>query len=272
MRHNHADRLLHHRGHGCRMESRKLANNTYLERRDGDAIAVRLHSTDIITLHAPANGTELVTLDSGGWLTMTTKGRMHDYAPGVGIESDRGVWQVVIRDEDVYYLGTVYPFADGFTYDLSTGLATPETMDLVYAQQRRNRADRATLDAIRQYVDGYCQPHVLARIGQRLMDGDLMGDCWFCSMASDDHDHLRAHIEEDYYVPSLAINATVERGYGDPRVVLSMMARDWVEGRRGRSEMFAHDLSDYLKRRLLVGAHSKRSPGNRTPTGYFGMV
>lgn len=299
------------------MESRKLENNTYLERRDNDSIAIRLHNTDIVTLHKD----DTVTLSSGGWLTMTTKNRISNYAPGIRIESDQGVWQVVIletamlcdecraqqgqphepycephrimfgRDDrpityserTAYHLGTVYPFADGFTYDLNTGFATDETMDLVYEQQRRNAADQITLSRIRDFINGYTQPHVLAHVAQVLMDGDLAGDCWFCSMvdtdtgenwgdSSGDSGHLWAHLDEDYYVPSLAIHATRERGYGNPDVVLSMMAHDWLAGRHGRTDLFADDLSNYLKRRLLVGAHSKRSPGARTPSGYYGVV
>lgn len=294
MRYTEANRLLFHRGHGGRIESRKLANNTYLERRpdDNDALAIRLHNTDVVTLHRPTEDTELVTLDTGGWLTVTTKGRMHTYAPGIRIESDRGVWQVAILDPDGDTIQVtpdsyprpfvvVYPYADGFTYDLTTGMATAPTMDLVYAVERANAKDRDTLDAIRDFVKGFTEPHILAHVGQQLLDGNLAGDCWYCLMVDEDgvtwgdrnadHDHLWSHLDEDYYVPTLAVHATRERGYGDPDFVIGLRARDWVDGRGRSADAFADDLSDYLKRRLLVGSHSKRSPGNRTPTGYFGM-
>lgn len=60
----------------CR-ERRRLQNNTYLERRPGDDIAVRLHSTDVLTFSP--DGT--ITLDTGGWNTVTTKDRMNTYLP-----------------------------------------------------------------------------------------------------------------------------------------------------------------------------------------------
>ena len=61
-----AERLLNGR------DSRKIANNTTL-RRDGDEFVVRLHYTDIVRYHAD----DTVTLNSGGWQTVTTKQRMN---------------------------------------------------------------------------------------------------------------------------------------------------------------------------------------------------
>jgi hypothetical protein len=54
--------------------SRKLCNNTYLKR-DGDDIHVLLHSTNVITFHK--NGD--ISLFTGGWNTITTKGRINNY-------------------------------------------------------------------------------------------------------------------------------------------------------------------------------------------------
>lgn len=41
---------------------RKLENNTYLEERDGNTIAVKLHATDVVTFHRDGR----VVLNSGG--------------------------------------------------------------------------------------------------------------------------------------------------------------------------------------------------------------
>lgn len=60
----------------ARGDSKPLANNTRLYRR-GDDYAVRLHSTDVVTLHP--DGT--YTIDAGGWKTATTKQRICDYSP-----------------------------------------------------------------------------------------------------------------------------------------------------------------------------------------------
>jgi hypothetical protein len=57
---------------GRNREHRKHSNNTVLQRR-GDDIAMTLHATDIVVV-APDG---LITLNSGGWQTVTTKRRMN---------------------------------------------------------------------------------------------------------------------------------------------------------------------------------------------------
>lgn len=54
----------------------KIAHNTYLVRR-GDGIAIRLYSTDIITIHDD----NTYTLNVGKWKTVTTKNRLNSYLP-----------------------------------------------------------------------------------------------------------------------------------------------------------------------------------------------
>ena len=54
--------------------SRPIENNTRIEQR-GEDYAVRLHETDVVTFHMDGS----VTLDSGGWLTVTTKARMNEF-------------------------------------------------------------------------------------------------------------------------------------------------------------------------------------------------
>lgn len=54
-------------------DSRKLCNNTYLCRRDEDAVAVRLHSTDVVTFFSDGR----IEISTGGWNTITTKDRIN---------------------------------------------------------------------------------------------------------------------------------------------------------------------------------------------------
>lgn len=71
------DARLHDRK-GKPVFSRKVANNTYLERAvSGGGIAVRLHETDILTFWPNGN----VRFYTGGWGTVTTKERMHRFLP-----------------------------------------------------------------------------------------------------------------------------------------------------------------------------------------------
>ena len=78
---------------------------TTLERRSDDIIAVRYHSTDVVTYHA--NGD--IVLDSGGWWTSTTKKRINRYLPLS--------MYVTQRDFEwfVFAAGVEVPFVDGFT-------------------------------------------------------------------------------------------------------------------------------------------------------------
>jgi hypothetical protein len=72
---------------------KKLKNNTYLYPR-GEDYAVRLHYTDVVTIHA--DGT--YTLNSGGWDTPTTKDRINAYSPA-RVASERGEW-IIWRADD----------------------------------------------------------------------------------------------------------------------------------------------------------------------------
>jgi len=79
-------------------QSRRIAHNTYLERTGEDEVSVRLHSTYIVRFRA--DGT--TRLDSGGWLTVTTKERMNRYLPaGFRIAATRRVWFLYFLGERV---------------------------------------------------------------------------------------------------------------------------------------------------------------------------
>jgi hypothetical protein len=76
-------------------KSKKIANNTYLERDfitdDGNDVIfrVRLHRTRIVSFYR--NGD--VEVHTGGWLTVTTKERINRYLPpGYNVWSERGQW------------------------------------------------------------------------------------------------------------------------------------------------------------------------------------
>jgi hypothetical protein len=91
-------------------DSRKLCNNTYLRRdyshRNGENdLAVRLHSTDVVVFHP--NGS--VTLNTGGYNTVTTKDTINCYSP-CRVWSERGQMFVGVN-------GKSYPFDRTVTVD-----------------------------------------------------------------------------------------------------------------------------------------------------------
>lgn len=83
-------------------ESRKLRNNTYLIRRSETKIAVRLHSTDVVTFHADGS----IDLHDGGWCTVTTKDRINRYFEG-RVWTESGYWFTSFRGQTVAGLGSV---------------------------------------------------------------------------------------------------------------------------------------------------------------------
>lgn len=79
-------------------KSRKIGNNTYLERLDDQTIGVKLHSTYVVQYKADGD----VILSSGGWHTLTTKQRLNRYSGAT----------VTQKNYDWFVNGQ--PFHDGF--------------------------------------------------------------------------------------------------------------------------------------------------------------
>jgi hypothetical protein len=85
--------------------SKKIANNTCLVRLEDGTIAVRLHSTDVVVLHADG----AYTLQSGGFKNATTKARLNRFSPAK-------VFQQAYR----WYIGSKEnEFRDGMIVDAS---------------------------------------------------------------------------------------------------------------------------------------------------------
>ncbi len=122
-----------YREDGKWVSGRKVARNTYLERRGGlSGIALKLHNTDILLWRTD----NTVELSSGGWLTTTTRGRINEWLPketGTGrmaqVWSDRGYWMVSFKSHEDRAKGNRHvslpeldtvPYHDGLTIDLAT--------------------------------------------------------------------------------------------------------------------------------------------------------
>lgn len=207
---------------------RKVANNTYLERR-GDDIALRLHDTDIVVYRA--NGD--ITLDSGGWRTYTTKDRMNTYGPFKWVSQDKGVWYVCTSD------------AERYRYDDGITLHPDGTVTGFVPDQKARNDDKRAKDVRRRvkvFVDSITADEVVRALE------DMGGDCLFCRMGHpsgciDDHLHSR------YFHGSMLVNAVRSKHYGSPDFVLSMMYHDAKAGRV--SDWLKQDLGGYLRKQML---------------------
>ena len=191
---------------------------TRIIRRDDGRIAVKYHETDVLTF-APSGVT---VLDSGGWLTLTTRECFNTYLPGgFRVHQERGVWYVA-RYEDPEWK-TYGVFKDGcrVTEEQAGGLDQPEVAKAI-------RSKRAKIN---QYVQDFTAA---------LLNGEVpapsTGDCLYCGMvtengtplgeASKSPDHIWEHIAEPYYVPSLLARA-VKVG-NCPLIVAAFIGEIWL--------------------------------------------
>ena len=78
---------------------KNLKRNTWLVRWDEDRIDVVFHGTAIVK--AFSDGSYI--LDSGGWQTSTTKGRINEYAP-VYIYQKKHVWYISWQGQDIEFV------------------------------------------------------------------------------------------------------------------------------------------------------------------------
>lgn len=175
--------------HGRDKTDRPLEGKTTRIRRVADdAVALRYHQTDVITWYEDGR----IVLDSGGWHTSTTKQKM-GYA--VVVIQTRGVWTL-------RWHGVTYVYEDGITLypdGRVEGAGDTDESDKL----------RKLLGQVNRYVSGYMDA---------LLAGDVpppsAGDCWYCMMrvsgtgvplgeSNGNTEHLKMHMKEKYYVPSL---------------------------------------------------------------------
>ena len=206
--------------------SRIVGNNTVNYKREDGSDVIRLHRTDIIVTNPDGS----VTLNSGGYRTVTTKARINEY-----------IHHRVYQDAGVWYIGDEVPFFDGITIDAS-GELPDVSMD------EPNRVRELT-DRINAYVRLIKEVDTLPKPNG--------GDCWICLMfdkpepgdanaaGSGDTMHLAEHMREGYVHGSLLVNAMRFAGYRDQQVALHyhMNMRD----------SFVRATRSYLKARFRIG-------------------
>lgn len=164
--------------------AKRIANNTlrvqYVDGRE----SIRLHLTDVIT-KTPDGRT---VYNSGGWRTVTTKDRMNQYGPA-RITQEKGVW---------YIGGKVYQDGCYIKGGKVFGALPVKTAKKTAGDVKKIR------EYCREYMDKFFAYEIPAPSN---------GDCWGCLMKTEDGqrplgrdgDHVRQHIKEKYYVPSLLV-------------------------------------------------------------------
>lgn len=213
-------------------KSRKLENNTYLIR-DGEKVYVRLHDTNICQYNE--DGT--LTLDTGGWFTVTTKSRLNQcIAPlGFSITQVKGLW----------YFTPAVVFGKG----CRPVLHPDGTITGAYVARAEVERMKELKKNISRYVRKFGE-----YVSHYKVPTPSVGDCLMCQ-AFGGSEHLISHMEEYYFVPTLLYNALHAAGYGD--VVFYLVFNQTPEERGGMAS-FAVDASKralrrYINRELGIG-------------------
>lgn len=206
-------------------KSRIVANNTLLiDYKDGSR-AVRFHTTDVVT---ERDG--IITLNSGGWRTVTTKERINN---PIGMKRN---FPYLYQRDSQWFIGEGV-FYDGIQFD-SAGTQISE-IKVDNADERRKMKLR---------IKNYCN-----LVTEKNIPTPNNGDCWYCLMKTDegktlgdslgDNDHLLSHIKEGYLHGSILVNAMREAGYNDSQIGFHYHLR--------LHKTFKHSLQKYLTKRLV---------------------
>lgn len=204
-------------------KSQIIANNTLRIDYADNSQAIRLHNTDVITFN-PDNS---ITLNSGGWRTLTTKDRISSYST-LRTRQDKGLWYV-----------NGFLFYDGITFSKDGKLLSKE--------QKPNLDKVAKLKLkISKFV---------GKLSENNLPMPSSGDCWLCSFKDkngttwgeqrgDNNDHLLQHVKEGYLHGSLLVNAMLEAGYTRPGQIGLFYHMKMVDA-------FKRSLRKYLQKRLI---------------------
>ena len=197
-----------------------LENNTRLLQRDEDFV-VRLHETDVVTLH-PDN---TFTLQTGGWQTVTTKDRICRFSPA-RINAEKGFWWLAISGDWKQKV----MFEEGMRVNEE---GTPLNAH-PWQQESLLKKRKLMRQIVNDYIAGFMQHYAGKGFPmQNEQAFDFSGDCFTCQSMSSKKPapkdislgHIVQHMKESYYVPSLFRKAIEWRGYPDPSVIYS-----WAHG------------------------------------------
>ena len=198
--------------------ARIVKRNTFERQENGETV-IRLHGTDIVRKHK--NGS--VTLNSGGWKTITTKDRMSDHMPaGYQLYSNKGQW---------YVRNGHWGDKDALAVPYFDNMVIPRDVKVPKAKGAREAAREEKLRAqIRKFVCDVPLKGPFPEPGN--------GDCWYCLMktrdgkslgdASGNRDHILSHIKERYLHGSLIVNALLWAGYRSPQTIYQMGMGDSI--------------------------------------------
>jgi hypothetical protein len=243
-------------------KGKPIANNTRLYKR-GDEFEIVLHQTAVVSILPEGK----YIIRTGGWNTLTTRDRLNRYAPG-RFFTEQGIlywvpgWAAGIPGEKIVVEEGMIIGEEGQVYEHDAARAEAYVREV-----------RQTKKLINNYIDGYI------RALEKGMPVPSGGDCWYCCMRTEegrtlgdqtgDHLHLREHLEERYFVPTLMFLALEEAGYPHPGVFVEHDGETMTVRKHDRAPI-RRSLRAYLQRRLIPGAAGGPTVGDEyDPAGGF---
>jgi len=232
-----------------------VSRNITLHQREGH-IALKFYETDIIQAFPDGS----IVLHSGGYRTVRTKGWMNEHLPfGYFIYSDKSAWWI-----SKGWRTTPTLFQDGIRIGPKGAIYSARGPSLKSLQKLKKQVDEFSREFAEKMLKG--KIHAPGN-----------GDCWFCLMKTqegktmgdacgDPSDHLRSHLKDKYYVPSLLLNALKEIGYvndGPSCIWAWPLAKYWGKQEIGDFSYLLEDtkvkyacaLRRYLYRRLGIAGN-----------------
>lgn len=200
---------------------RPIANNTRLIRRSDDAIAIRLHQTDVVTMHRDGGH----TLSSGGWETVTTQDRISSCGFSVGASYIRWLPGWVVPEpgcggpwyapEDKRHI-----FFSGIHFD-ANGRCTNSKGTVAEARIEHEEEVRETRAAVAKGV-GFAR-FAANELERTAMDADPL----YCAGCANGGSCTEEHLHEREVPPSMILRAVAEYSEADPRTLLGFR---WEKG------------------------------------------
>jgi len=193
---------------------RLAKNNTLAVTHKHKTLAIRYYWTDIITYSIKR---KTITLNSGEWLTPSTKDRINHYLINSQFPGINNCSTYITQTDSRWFVEngiSISLFYDGVVLDDEGYVINP-----MYEDKKRDRL----LKQIEKYINKLS--HAIRN--RHLLDAQLLntsGDCFCCMMGDTitgkplgditrNNDHLLSHIKEGYIMGSLIYNALIYSGY-----------------------------------------------------------
>lgn len=244
-------------------------------------VGVKLHNTVVVKHYKDGR----IQLNSDGWQTVTTRERMNTFLPffkwndelkkhvGIGIRvfTDKRIMYCMVHSEYGSRWDNPnskkYLYEDGMIINPDGTVTNQDGNPINPDDKRKEKSKRSELNRIKKFSKEFISKFINQEIGN-----PGAGDCWYCQShipgsgippidtltpegikpGFDETDHIRSHIKESYFVPSLLYNAIESQKSGLARIDQHNIA--WCTKTPGweSHEPWAIDLTERRLKLLLT--------------------